>query len=80
MRAALLQLCSGDDPAANLAATEALVREAAAGGAGLVLTPECTNIVSLDRERQRAVLREEAEDATLRAARARWRRSFRSGW
>ncbi|HRO12663.1 carbon-nitrogen hydrolase family protein [Amaricoccus sp.] len=65
MRAALVQLCSGDDPAANLAATEGLVREAAAGGAGLVLTPECTNIVSLDRERQRAVLREEAEDGTL---------------
>ena len=65
MRAALVQLSSGDDPAANLAATEALVREAAAGGAGLVLTPECTNIVSMDRERQRAVLREEAGDATL---------------
>ena len=66
MRAALLQLCSGDDPAANLVATEALLREAAAGGAGLALTPECTNIVSLDRERQRAVLRTEAEDPTLR--------------
>ena len=65
MRAALVQLCSGDDPAANLAATEALLREAAAGGAGLVLTPECTNIVSMDRERQRAVLGDEAEDATL---------------
>ena len=65
MRAALLQLCSGDDPAANLAVTEALVREAAAGGAGLVLTPECTNIVSLDRDRQRAVLVDEAEDPTL---------------
>ena len=46
MRAALVQLCSGDDPAANLPVTEALVREAAAGGAALVLTPECTNIVS----------------------------------
>jgi predicted amidohydrolase len=65
MRAALLQLSSGDDPAANLAATERLVREAAAGGAALVLTPECTNIVTMDRERQRAVLCEEAEDPTL---------------
>lgn len=65
MRAALVQLSSGDDPAVNLAETEALVREAVAGGAGLVLTPECTNIVSMDRERQRRVLREEAEDATL---------------
>jgi predicted amidohydrolase len=65
MRAALLQLCSGDDPARNLPVTEALVREAAAGGAALVLTPECTNIISTDRERQRAVLSEEAEDPTL---------------
>jgi predicted amidohydrolase len=65
MRAALLQLTSGDDPAANLPATEGLVREAAAGGAGLVLTPECTNMVSASRERQQALLRPEAEDATL---------------
>ena len=65
MRAALLQLCSGDDPATNLVVTEALMREAAAGGADLMLTPECTNIVSLDRERQRAVLVDEAGDPTL---------------
>jgi len=65
VRAALVQLCSGDDPGANLPVTEALVREAAAGGAALVLTPECTNIVSGSRARQRAVLAAEAEDATL---------------
>lgn len=65
MRAALLQLTSDDDPAANLPATEALVREAAAGGAALVLTPECTNMVSSNRRRQGELLRTEAEDATL---------------
>ncbi len=65
MRAALIQLCSGDDPGSNLAVTEALLREAAAGGAALALTPECTNIVSSDRARQRAVLVEEADDPTL---------------
>ncbi len=65
MRAALLQLCSGDDPAVNLVATESLLRAAAAGGAALALTPECTNIVSADRARQRAVLVPEAEDPTL---------------
>jgi predicted amidohydrolase len=70
VRAALVQLCSGDDPAANLPATEALVREAAARGAALVLTPECTNIVSGSRARQRAVLVAEAEDATLARLRA----------
>ncbi len=65
MRVALLQLCSGDDPAANLPVTEALLREAAAGGAALALTPECTNIVSSNRAWQREVLRVEAEDPTL---------------
>jgi predicted amidohydrolase len=70
LRAALVQLCSGDDPAANLAVTERLVREAAAGGAALVLTPECTNIVSASRARQRALLATEAEDPTLARLRA----------
>ena len=65
VRAALVQLRSGDDPAANLAATEALVREAAAGGAALVLTPECTNLVSASRALQARVLVPEAEDPTL---------------
>ena len=70
VRAALVQLCSGDDPAANLPVTEALVREAAARGAGLVLTPECTNIISASRARQRSVLAVEAEDPTLARLRA----------
>ena len=70
VRAALVQLCSGDDPRVNLEVTEALVREAAGGGAGLVLTPECTNIVSGSRARQRAVLVREGEDATLARMRA----------
>jgi deaminated glutathione amidase len=65
VRAALLQLRSGDDPAANLAATETLVRSAAAGGATLVLTPECTNLVSSSRALQGRVLVPEAEDQTL---------------
>jgi predicted amidohydrolase len=70
LRAALLQLCSGDDPATNLVVTETLMRKAASGGADLMLTPECTNIVSLDRERQRAVLVDEARDPTLARLRA----------
>jgi predicted amidohydrolase len=65
MRAALVQLCSSDDPAANLPVTEALIREAAAAGAELILTPECTNIVTADRERQRTMMTTEADDATL---------------
>ncbi|MDT8345164.1 MAG: carbon-nitrogen hydrolase family protein [Thermohalobaculum sp.] len=65
LRAALLQLNVSDDPAANLGVTERLVREAAAGGAQMVLTPEVTNIVSASRDRQAAVLRAEGEDPTL---------------
>ncbi|MRX49275.1 carbon-nitrogen hydrolase family protein [Paracoccus sp. S-4012] len=70
MRAGLVQLTSGDDPEANLPETQALIDEAAGAGAGLILTPECTNIVSSDRAHQRAVLRTEAEDQTLAALRA----------
>lgn len=62
---ALVQLSSTDDPAANLPVTEAYVREAAAGGAQLIATPEVTNMVSMSRARQNENLRTEAEDKTL---------------
>jgi deaminated glutathione amidase len=70
MRVALVQLMSGDDPAANLLETERLVREAADAGAALVLTPECTNLISASRELQRAVLEPEDRDPTLARLRA----------
>jgi predicted amidohydrolase len=70
MRAALVQLCSSDDPVANLPVTEALIREAAEAGAELILTPECTNIVTSDRQRQHALLAREADDVTLARLRA----------
>lgn len=70
MRTALLQLSSGDDPAANLAMTRALLREAAGQGAGFVLTPEVTNCVSGSRSHQNDVLQSEAEDQTLIGLRA----------
>ena len=70
MRAALVQLCSSDDPAANLPVTERLVREAAAAGACLVLTPEVTNAVSTSRTRQNEVLAREEDDPTLARLRA----------
>lgn len=65
MRVGLIQMTSSDDPSENLANTVALVSEAAAGGARLVLTPEVTNCVSASRKRQREVLRVEGEDPTL---------------
>ena len=70
MIAALVQLSVSDDPAANLPVTLDLVRAAATGGAGFVLTPECTNILSSDRAHQQAVLHPEETDPTLAALRA----------
>lgn len=70
MRAALIQLCSSDDPAHNLDQCLGFLREAAAEGADLALTPEVTNCVSASRARQEAVLQPEAEDRTLAGFRA----------
>ena len=69
MRAGLVQLTVGDDPTENLPETVALVRAAVAGGAGFVLTPECTNALSSNRARQRALFRHEDQDETLAALR-----------
>ncbi len=65
MKAALVQLNASDDPSANLPVTAGFIREAAAGGASLVLTPEVTNLVSASRTRQNEVLALEQDDATL---------------
>ena len=69
MRTALVQLTVTDDPAANLPDTLAHIRAAVAGGAGFVLTPECTNALSSNRSHQRSVLHHEADDPTLAALR-----------
>ena len=69
MRAGLVQLTVGDDPAENLPETVAMVRAAVQGGAGFVLTPECTNALSSNRARQRERFRVEDQDATLAALR-----------
>jgi len=69
VRVALAQLCVTDDPAANLPQTLALVRQAALAGAGFVLTPECTNLLSSNRDHQRRHLHAEADDPTLAALR-----------
>lgn len=69
MRTALVQLTVTDDPEANLVVTRDRVRAAAAGGAGFVLTPECTNALSSSRDHQRAVFHPEESDPTLSALR-----------
>lgn len=70
LRAGLVQLCVSDDPGRNLPVTRDLVRQAALGGAGWVLTPEVTNLVGASRELQQHLLRTEDEDPTLAALRA----------
>ena len=67
MRAAVLQLNVSDDPVANLPITVDLLRQAAAGGAEFILTPEVTNCVSTSRGHQDDVLQHEDVDKTLEA-------------
>ncbi len=69
MKAALLQLCSGEDPKENLVLTKELVAKAASDGAQVVLTPEVTNCVSTSRKHQAEVLELEGEDLTLKSLR-----------
>jgi len=65
MKVALVQLTSGNDPEQNLHLVEKYIREAQAGGATFILTPETTNIISASRKQQAEVLCLEAEDPTL---------------
>jgi predicted amidohydrolase len=62
-----LQLNVSDDPVANLAVTRAMLADAAARGAGFVLTPEVSNCISTSRAHQNYVLYHEAHDPTLSA-------------
>ncbi len=68
-RAALVQMRSGRTVPPNIAAAEALVREAAATGAIYVQTPENTNIMEPDSEALFAALTDEAQDPTLKRLR-----------
>lgn len=70
MRAGLIQISAGPDPEANLPGTVALIREAAAQGAQFVLTPEVTNIVSMDRAHSLKVTHTQDDDPHLAAFRA----------
>jgi predicted amidohydrolase len=73
-KAALVQMRSGLDPRANLAAATAAIEEAGRAGADYVLTPEMTNIMEVKRERLFAVLVDEEHDVCLAAFRELARR------
>jgi predicted amidohydrolase len=62
---ALIQMRSGLEPEANLAAMLAGVNEAKRGGADYVLTPEMTNVLENKRERLFTKIFSEERDPTL---------------
>lgn len=71
--AALIQMTASDAPAHNLVQLQGYLRQAAAQGAQIALTPEVSNCVSFSRAQQEAVLHPEADDPTLDALRAQAR-------
>jgi deaminated glutathione amidase len=64
-RAALVQMRSGREVAANVADACALIEAAADGGAQYVQTPEVTTLMELDRERLFAQIEPEAGNTAL---------------
>lgn len=70
MRAAILQSTSGVDPAANAAMLVDAIRQAKAGGADMLFTPEMVGCLDRNRERAGANLSDEAGDIVLAAVRA----------
>ena len=69
MKAALIQLCTSDDPAEGIAVLRDRIGEAVAGGADLICTPEVTNAIATTSARRAEVLRTEDADPTLAMAR-----------
>ncbi|OAO05047.1 nitrilase [Sphingomonadales bacterium EhC05] len=67
-RIALCQMCSGIDPIDNAAKLRAYIRDAQAGGADILFTPEMTGMMDRDRMRAKATIRSEADDIVLKAA------------
>jgi predicted amidohydrolase len=67
---ALIQTRTPASPAAALAHVEPLIREAAASGARLILTPEATNFLIRDPAARAAVLTDQDGDAVVIGLRA----------
>jgi predicted amidohydrolase len=65
LRTAAVQLRSGIEPAANRAAAMPLLREAAAAGARLIATPECTTLLDRNKERMLANVGPEKGDPEI---------------
>jgi len=75
MRAALFQMTSGIDPAANAAAITDMAARAKGEGADMVFTPEMAGYLDRNRQRAAETLQTEADDpvlAAIRDAAAKW--------
>jgi predicted amidohydrolase len=70
MRAALLQMTSGIDPAENARVLVKGVADAAAGGAAMLFTPEMSGLLDRDKDRAAGSLAHEEDDSVLTAVRA----------
>lgn len=68
-RAALFQMTTGIDPCANAAALSHAIAGARAGGAVMVFTPEMSGLLDRKRDRAGEMIRSEADDTVLAAAR-----------
>lgn len=64
-RAACVQLCSGEDAAANIRMASDLIRAAAGGGASFIATPENTALMASDGGAKLAQSFDEAQDPAL---------------
>lgn len=69
MRAALLQSCTGIDPAMSARVVAAAIAEAASAGAVMMFTPEMSGVLDRDRNRAARNLRPEGEDVVLASVR-----------
>jgi predicted amidohydrolase len=69
VRIAIYQAQSGIDPAANAERLVGAVRDAAAGGAAMLFTPEMSGMLDRDRERALGKARHEEDDQVLAAVR-----------
>lgn len=69
MKAAILQMTSGIDPAANARTLIDAVEAAAADGATMLFTPEMSGLLDRDRERGAASIQREESDQVLAAVR-----------
>ncbi|MFZ5665119.1 MAG: carbon-nitrogen hydrolase family protein [Pseudomonadota bacterium] len=65
MKIAVLQMTAGIDPADNARTLVQAVRDAKAGGAEMLFTPEMSNLIDRNRARAADTIRSEGEDPVL---------------